>query len=116
MEFLGLKIPESTISMWGVIIIVAVQCYFWLHLQAFWSRQTLNDLGLNLAWIGLYPGFGARCISLGSISALPVFVTAYLASQSGWSQQGLFLWMLWAGGLVLTCKSVKLLKTLDAIS
>jgi hypothetical protein len=122
-EFLGLKFPERLISAWGLVIIVAIQLYFYLHLHTFRSRLTPKDPGLDLAWIGLYPDHFARVISLVSVSVLPLGVTSYLAYlviQSYWSQRVLdfrmlYLLGLWISGLWLACGSFKLIWDLTSL-
>jgi hypothetical protein len=118
-EFLGLKFPERLISTWGLVIIVAIQLYFYLHLRTFLSRLTPRDLGLDLAWIGLYPDSFARVTSLFSVSVLPLGVISYLTYkviQSGWSQWVLGLLVFWVLGLLVACGSFKLLLDLTNIS
>ncbi|MBS0417716.1 MAG: hypothetical protein JSR66_08380 [Proteobacteria bacterium] len=70
-EAMGLKIPAPELTRWGVILIVCVQIYFWLHLRQFSRRIKSHSPGLGVAWIGVYGSTLAMVTTLLSACLLP---------------------------------------------
>jgi hypothetical protein len=54
LEALGFKIPAADITKWGLLILLAVQFYFWLHLHEFNQKAEASSPGRDVAWIGVY--------------------------------------------------------------
>ena len=71
-EAFGLKIPLSQLTLWGVIVVFAVQLYFVLHLRELHSKIAPEDEGLDVAWIGVYRSALSRMSFYISIIALPI--------------------------------------------
>jgi len=87
-EIFGVSIPASALSLWGIIILIGIQLYFFLHLHTFISRIGVNDPGMLVPWLGIYDNYFARTIFVLSVSLLPVGVCIYLSyseTSNGWS-------------------------------
>ncbi len=86
-EFLGLRFRERDLASWGAGIIVIVQLYLWLHLRqlSVRVRSWAPDDFIKVVWIGLYPDFFARTVSLLTASILPVAVLLYGRVMLGFS-------------------------------
>jgi hypothetical protein len=70
-EVFGLKIPSGTISAWGFVLLLAIQSYFWIHLNEFSNRADLTTPGIEVAWIGVYRSRAARLAVMLSACVLP---------------------------------------------
>jgi hypothetical protein len=86
-ELFGVKIPLSLIAKLGLLVLIAIEAYFCLHL----SRLTLLVKGPSsvpsFPWIGAYLDLISRTASLTSAALLPVAVVAWLAIST-WRQLG----------------------------
>jgi hypothetical protein len=71
-EAFGLKIAASDVTRWGVLILLAAQFYFWLHLHELTQRIEPTDPGWNVAWIGIYQPWLAFITVIVSACALPI--------------------------------------------
>jgi hypothetical protein len=50
----GIPFPHDQLPTWGVMLLVCVQTYFWIHLCEITSRIQPDSPGWNVAWIGMY--------------------------------------------------------------
>jgi hypothetical protein len=69
-EAMGLKIPAEIAVRCGVLLILAVQLYLWLHLHEFGNRME-REAGFEVAWIGVYFSRPARFAFIGTLLVLP---------------------------------------------
>ena len=93
-QFLGLTFPERVVSTWGIVIILIVHLYFWIHLRQLCFRLVPHDPAIKVAWIGFYTDFFGRLGSNLTALILPLGAVLYLAWNQG-------LYMLWMKGLYL---------------
>ena len=81
-ELVGLRIPFAALTMWGPLVILLVQVYLCLHLNALRSASTNRSTPSNVAWIGLYTDVFSRILCIVTL-VLPAFVlfiiTAHIA-------------------------------------
>jgi hypothetical protein len=77
-ETFGLKIAVTDVTRWGLLILLAAQFYFWLHLHELTRRIEPSDPGWKVAWIGIYPQWLAFITVVVSACVLPL-VAASLA-------------------------------------
>ena len=77
-EALGLKVPASELTRWGIILLLAAQFYFWLHLHEFNRKIARPSPGLDVAWIGVYRTRIAAMTVFMSSCILPVAAVATL--------------------------------------
>ena len=68
-----------------MVMIVVIQLYFLIQLWELWSRLFPADLALEVAWIGFYPGFLARMVSILTAVICPLGVLFSLALKQGFS-------------------------------
>ncbi len=57
LEAFGVKFPVETTTRWGVLLVIAIQLYFWLHIREY---RRLETAGAPVAWIGFYTQATAR--------------------------------------------------------
>jgi hypothetical protein len=104
--FLGLAIPANTLSSWGVLALVLIQFYLWLHLRTLNVRLSKNSQSLDIPWIGLYSDLWSRGASLFTISVLPVIVSVVLL---WWGSTRFLWWFLPAMGVLISLSSWRIL-------
>jgi hypothetical protein len=56
LEVFGVKIPTESTTRWGIILIIAIQLYLWLHLREYRHRGIMAP---PVAWIGSYSQLSA---------------------------------------------------------
>jgi hypothetical protein len=76
-EAFGVKFPAQATTRWGIIVILAVQLYFWIHLHELARKLLPTDPGWEVAFIGMYRSRSSQILY--SISALRLPVCAVLA-------------------------------------
>jgi len=79
-EAFGIKFPIYGTTRWAVSLIVAIQAYFWLHLNEYSRRDFARA---DMAWIGIYTGWSARIVSSVTMLVIPVLVVLLLCIQQG---------------------------------
>ncbi len=77
-EAIGVKFPADSVHLWGILIIVGIQLYFWIHLRERSSKLSEGDTGWDVAWIGVYPSKVARVAMFSSTLVLPVLAALSL--------------------------------------
>lgn len=90
LEFFGLKIPGAEAGKWGLVILLATQFYFWMHLHELSRKIGPNDPGWEVAWIGVYYSKIAFIATLISSCVLPVAVGLLFARRLSSGQTSLF--------------------------
>jgi len=81
-EIFGLKFPVDTASRWGVVLIVGIQLYLWIHLYELSPKLKEGDEGWNVAWIGVYQSLPARLLFLLSTALLPIITIVLLGTHA----------------------------------
>jgi hypothetical protein len=76
-ELMGLKFPAGATATWGVMVLLVVQLYFWLHLEEFRRKHT-GSIPADVAWIAVYPSRVARYVFGASAFLMPVTAVAVL--------------------------------------
>ncbi len=71
-EILGIKFPAENTTRWGILVIIGVQIYFWIHLRELSPKLRPNDPGWDVAWIGVYSSKYAKVATFVSTCLLPV--------------------------------------------
>jgi hypothetical protein len=69
-EAVGMKIPAEIALQFGVLFVLGVQLYMWIHLHEFGNRIE-RDAGFDVAWIGVYFSRPAQFVFLASLLLLP---------------------------------------------
>ena len=71
-EAFGIKMPADTVIRFGILLILAVQLYFAIHLSELSTRLRADDPGWEVAWIGVYQHKLAKSVYFVSVLLLPV--------------------------------------------
>jgi hypothetical protein len=74
-EAFGVKFPIETASRWGLILILGIQVYMWLHIAEY-RRRKFNQS--DIAWIGSYTQAGPRMLFYLTAVLLPVAVIVFV--------------------------------------
>jgi hypothetical protein len=97
-EAFGVKFPAEATTRWGVLIILAVQLYFWIHLRELSQKLQPGDAGWEVAFIGMYTSLPSRIVYFISSCILPVLAVSALGIRG--LAIGDYQWPFWAS---LTC-------------
>lgn len=89
-EAFGVKFPAEGTTRWGILVVISIQVYFWLHLQELAKKLGPRDEGWEVAWIGVYHSFIAKLVFGLSAFFLPVLAVLSLAVRAAW--MGSFPW------------------------
>lgn len=82
-EAFGMKFPITQVTVWGTVILLGVQLYFFLYLQQLSGKLGHNDPGWDVPWICLSQSFLARMIFFTTVILLPtatMFLIGFRAS------------------------------------
>jgi hypothetical protein len=81
-EVFGVKFPVEKATRWGILLIVGIQLYLWIHLHELSPRLKDGDAGWDVAWIGVYRSLPARMLFISSTALLPVLTIAALGNNA----------------------------------
>jgi hypothetical protein len=103
-EVSGLKLPLEVITRWGLIVVLAIQLYFWIDLRNFLAKAVTPGM-LDVPWIGLYPDRLSHSVFWASAIVLPVFTVCFLVLKGvlgveGWAHRLFFGALSGAGALI----------------
>jgi hypothetical protein len=94
-EIFGVKFPVETASRWGIVLIVGIQLYLWIHLYELSPKLKEGDEGWNVAWIGVYQSLPARILFLASTALLPIATVVLLGTHAlkgaGWTIWAIYI-------------------------
>jgi hypothetical protein len=99
---LGFTVPVPQLSLWGVLILLSLQLYLWLHLHELAARIEPDAEGWNVAWIGVYRTRAALAVAVVSCLVLPVLAAialAYRLSSTSFHYRRTLLTMSWTAVL-----------------
>lgn len=77
-EAIGLKVPAEDIVRFGIILIIGIQLYLWLHLYEKSTELRNGDEGLEVAWIGVYRSPYASTMMFVTTCMLPATAASLL--------------------------------------
>ena len=84
-ELVGLRLPSTALLTWGPVVLLTVQFYLCLHLNALWPHVSRYTGPLSrIAWIGLYRDLFSRALSVATL-LLPVVVLWILAVRTAYT-------------------------------
>jgi len=78
-SLLGFNVPVSQLSQRGILVLLSVQCYLWLHLHELSKRIEPDAEGWDVAWIGVYRTRAAMATTVISCFLMPVCASMTLA-------------------------------------
>lgn len=85
----GLKVPAAELYRWGSPLLVVIQLYFLLHLNALTSAVAASERR-SAPWIGIYNNRLSQTVTVTSAVMLPLAVVVVL-QLDGWSSH----WLGW---------------------
>jgi hypothetical protein len=77
-QVFGVRIPAGATSRWGVMVVLSVQLYFWMHLGELRRRLRPTDAGWNVAFIGMYSSLPACVVYFVTSCVLPLLAIVAL--------------------------------------
>jgi hypothetical protein len=92
-EAFGIKFPAEATTRWGILVILGVQLYFWIHLHELARKLLPTDQGWEVAFIGMYPSLPSKVVYTFSALVLPVGAIAALGIRGLYV--GSFRWLYW---------------------
>jgi hypothetical protein len=81
-EAFGLHIPQEIAGPCGIVVILVVQWYFFLHLRELGKQYSVDASGWAVAWIGIYRSGAARLTFGLSVTLVPAAVVITLVRQA----------------------------------
>lgn len=72
-DVFGIKFPADSQAQWGIILIVTVLLYFWMHLRELSPRLKAAHSGVEIAWPGLYRSWIAYVVVWGTVVFVPLY-------------------------------------------
>src|SRR5438874_730052 len=78
---LGVKIPLSLITKVGMLVLIAIEAYFCLHLNRLSSILTRETEPPSFPWIGVYTDPLSKLVTLMSSAGVPAGVVAWLRGE-----------------------------------
>ena len=70
-EVLGVKFPAESTKWAGLLVLLGLQLYFWVHLRERMPFLKTSDPGWDVAWIGVYRSLTAQILLFASTVVLP---------------------------------------------
>ncbi len=80
-EAFGIKFPGHGATAWGIVVILAIQTYFWIHLHEFKVKLDPKDPIGEIAWIGVYPSAASKLVFHLSAFVLPILAVLALGAH-----------------------------------
>jgi len=93
-EAFGVKFPTGQISGWGIVVLLSIQCYFYIYLKQRSGALGLDDPVWDVPWIGMDRSPLAEAIYGFTVVIVPIIAIALLHAQilfSGWNET----WKVW---------------------
>ena len=91
-----MKFPAGQITLWGIVILVGVQLYFFLYLKQLWGKLGPADAGWDVPWIGMDTSLWAQVIFFFSIVMVPCIAVALLGGHTISQLEKPIIWSPWA--------------------
>jgi hypothetical protein len=87
-EAFGMKFPAGRVTLWGEILVLSVQLYFFTYLRQLSGKLRADDPGWDVPWIGMDTARLSQVILFVSLVALPIGAIAVLGGQASliWRQ------------------------------
>lgn len=78
LELFGVKLKINEIGRWAIIILLAQELYFFMHLSALVKRVSSQDPIWTYPWIIMYPNVLTRIVGLITTSIIPLIVCSFM--------------------------------------
>jgi len=81
-EAFGMKFPTGQITLWGIVILLGVQLYFYMYLSQLSGKLAQNDTGWDVPWLGMNTSFIAQTVFFLTVIIFPCFAIGLLGGHS----------------------------------
>lgn len=81
-EAFGMKFPAGQITLWGMILLLSVQLYFFVYLRQLSGKLKADDPGWDTPWIGMDSSHVSKAILYASFVLLPCVTSIALGCQA----------------------------------
>jgi hypothetical protein len=81
-EAFGMKFPAGKVTVWGFILILGVQLYFFVYLRQLSGKLRADDAGWDVPWVGMDTSALSRAMLVSTLVFLPPTAMALLGSQA----------------------------------
>ena len=98
-EIFGVKFPVEAASRWGIVLIVGIQLYLWIHLYELSPKLKEGDPGWDVAWIGVYQSLPAKALFLASTALLPLITIVTLGNHA-LQNASRFVWFVYVAAVM----------------
>lgn len=78
-EAFGVKFPAQGTTRWGILVVLGIQLYLFIHLRELAGKLNPEDAGWDVAWIGVYDSTLSKRVFAFSAFWLPIGAVAALA-------------------------------------
>ncbi len=75
----GLKVPVTQLTLWGSVLLLSIQVYFYVHLKELDRKLGSDDPGWDVPWVAMYESRVSKMLFLISSCVLPVIALGLLA-------------------------------------
>lgn len=80
-EAFGMKFPMAQVTVWGTVILLGVQLYFYLYLKQLSGKLGPDDPGWDIPWISMDQSFLAQAIFFTTVLVLPAIAMILLGGR-----------------------------------
>src|SRR5208283_2437082 len=80
-EAFGMKFPIAQVTLWGTVVLLGVQLYFFLYLKQLSGKLGPDDPGWDVPWISMDQSFLAQAIFFATVIVLPVIAMLLLGGR-----------------------------------
>jgi hypothetical protein len=84
-EAFGLKVKGPQLTFWGVVVVLAVQIYLFLHFRELRTKIEPGDSGWDVPWIGVYKSRFSRLVFFSTIFLMPLLAVGMLVFRTIWT-------------------------------
>jgi hypothetical protein len=81
-EAFGMKFPAGQITLWGMVILLGVQLYFFVYLKQLSGKLEPTAAGWDVPWVGMNPSVLARLMFILTVLVLPCLAMSLLANHA----------------------------------
>jgi len=78
-EVFGMKFPAGQVTLWGIILLLSIELYFFTYLRQLAGKLSSDDPGWDVPWIGMDGSTLAQAILFVTLVPLPVAALTLLA-------------------------------------
>lgn len=94
-EAFGMKFPAGQITLWGIVVLLGVQLYFFVYLKQLSGKLAQTDAGWDVPWIGMDTSPLAQSIFFLTVVLLPCLAMALLGTHAVSQLDRPIVWRSW---------------------